>query len=78
MRHASIAMSWVAAQKATNSAHSAMRVTLLDGSLSERLSNPKPIPNCASSIQLRRRPSTRVSSGSGTRSTTGAHRNFSE
>ena len=36
------------------------------------------MPSCASSIQPRRRPSSRPNNGSGIRSTTGAHTNLIE
>ena len=65
-------MSWVAAQNATNSAQSATRATSVTGSLKAMASRPAAIPDWASSIQLRRRPSRPVSTGRGVRSTTGA------
>ncbi len=42
------------------------------------LNSPTAIPTCASSIQLRRRPSMRCSTGKGSRSTTGAQKNLIE
>ena len=42
------------------------------------LNRPTAMPACASSIQLRRRPSRRCSSGKGNRSTTGAQKNLIE
>ena len=57
MRQASIAMSCVAEQKARNSAPIATWVMSVAGALPARLSKPKPMPICATSIQLRRLPS---------------------
>ncbi len=77
MRQASIAMSWVAAEKASQSALAATCTTCAFGSPAPMASSAPAIENCASSIQLRRCPSQRPISGRRTRSTTGDHRNFS-
>jgi hypothetical protein len=77
-RHASIAMSCVAAQNARSSAHTAMDSTPCEGSLSDMLRMQTAMPACARSIQLRRLPKKRVRNGSGIRSTIGDQMNLNE
>ncbi|MCC2636182.1 MAG: hypothetical protein K0S48_4068 [Ramlibacter sp.] len=72
MRKASSAMSWVAEAKATATAHQTIGSSDAFGSTSAMPHRPAMIASCASSSQLRRCPSQRVSSGSRTRSTSGA------
>ena len=71
-------MSWVAEEKATTTANAASHHRSVRGSQNAMASRPSPMPICARSIQERRRPSQRVRSGSGTRSTTGAQTNLKE
>ena len=71
-------MSCVAEEKATSSANTTIHQRSVRGSQNAMPSRPPAMPACASSIQERRRPSQRVSSGSGTRSTTGDHTNLKE
>jgi hypothetical protein len=71
-------MSWVAEEKATSSANAATCARCSVGSIADIPSSPIAIPSCASSIQLLRLPSTRVNTGNGTRSTTGAHSTLTE
>lgn len=66
-------MSCVAEPKATASAHQMMGFRVVSGSLSAMPTSPPMIISCDSSSQLRLRPSARVSSGSGMRSTSGDH-----
>ena len=73
MRQASIVMSCVAEPKATSNANHATSARSATGSACAMPSSPAAITSCAASIQLRRLPSQRVSNGSATRSTTGAH-----
>ena len=74
MRKASSAMSCVAEPKATASAHHTDGSSAsAAGRCSAMPTRPATISACASSSQLRRRPSQRVSSGIGSRSTSGAH-----
>ena len=64
-------MSCVAEPKATASAHQTMGASASWGSLNAMPTKPAITSPCDSSSQLRRRPSQRVSSGSGSRSTSG-------
>ncbi|GAO25996.1 hypothetical protein ALISP_5816 [Alicycliphilus sp. B1] len=64
-------MSCVAEPKATSSAHHTMGPSVARGSTSAMPTSPAITMPCASSSQLRRRPRARVSSGSGSRSTSG-------
>ena len=66
-------MSCVAEAKATASAAHTMPESATRGSAMAMPTMPATTPNCASSSQLRRRPSQCVRPGSGTRSTSGAH-----
>ena len=66
-------MSCVAEAKATSKAKRANPVTPCCGLCSAMPTSPNMVTICASSNQLRRRPSQRVSSGMGMRSTSGAH-----
>jgi len=72
-----MAMSWVAEQKATAKASRAVAVGALAGSLPPSSTMASTSAPWVASIQPRRRPKRRVSHGSGTRSTSGAQRNFS-
>ncbi len=78
MRHASTAMSCVAALSARRSAQIASGSTPAEGWAHDMLKRQMTMHACATSIQLRRRPSQRVRKGTGTRSTTGAQRNLKE
>ena len=110
IRYASIVMSCVAEEKATNRAASATIITserdagmipisvrppstgrtpasnadngggpnVAMGLMAAMASKPRAIPHCAGSIQPRRRPRSRVSSGKGKRSTTGAQKTLIE
>src|SRR3984957_6952591 len=78
MRQASMAMSWVAAENASQNASSATWVMWSLGSLIEIENSAAAHETCASSIQLRRCPSLRPNSGSFSRSTMGDHRNLKE
>ena len=78
MRQASMATSCVAEENATRSASAAICARSTDGSVRDIPSRPMPMPIIASSIHERRRPSRRVSTGSGSRSTTGAHNTLME
>ena len=78
MRKASIAMSCVADEKATVTAKTTSHQRSLCGSHSDIASRPSAMPDCASSIQERRRPSHAVSSGKPTRSTIGDQTNLVE
>jgi len=71
-------MSCVAEEKATTSANTTIHHRSVRGSQNAMASRPPAIPLWASSIHERRRPSQRVSSGSGTRSTTGDQTNLNE
>ncbi len=64
-------MSCVAEPKATASAHHTSGVSETRGSLNAMPHSPATMSICANSSQPRRRPSQRVSSGSGMRSTSG-------
>ena len=70
-------MSWVAEQNATISASSAVAVGAAAGSLPPSSTMETISAPWVASIQPRRLPKRRVSHGSGTRSTSGAQRNFS-
>ena len=73
-----MAISWVADEKATTSANSAIWVRFCVGSVADMPRIPRPMPIMAKSIQLRRLPMARVKNGSGRRSTTGAQKNLIE
>ena len=66
-------MSCVAEPQATASAQPTMGPSAWRGSANAMPTSPATTTACANSSQLRRRPSQRVSSGSGSRSTSGAH-----
>jgi len=78
MRKASMAMSWVALPKATSSAKPATMARFWVGSRLASPTRPAAIIAWASSIQPRRWPKVRVSSGRARRSTTGAQKNLIE
>ncbi len=78
MRHASIAMSWVAEEKPTMKAKTAMAPRLRDGSEPATSHSPAMIATWHTSIHDRRCPSHAVSSGTCARSTNGAHRNLND
>jgi hypothetical protein len=69
-------MSWLADMNATSSAMTAVALRLVAGSVAARPRIARISPTWLSSSQPRRRPSSRVSQGSGTRSIKGAQTNF--
>jgi hypothetical protein len=74
-------MSWVAAEKPSSTAARAMWVRLLPpwaGSMAAMSRMAPAMASWATSSQARRRPSQRVSSGSGKRSMSGAQTNLKE
>ena len=78
MRQPSTTMSCVAEAKAVTSAQTTMKPRLSPGAPKLIPTRPAATVICASSIQPRRRPSQRDSTGASARSITGAHTNFSE
>ena len=73
-----MATSCVAEEKATSRAAKTTAPTPKPTSATAIPIRPTAIPHWASSIQERRRPSARVSSGIGSRSTTGAQKTLME
>lgn len=69
-------MSWLAEQKATITASSAVWPGSMRGSTAPRPSSAATSAAWVASSQPRRRPNTRDRTGSGSRSISGAHRNF--
>jgi hypothetical protein len=69
-------MSCVAEKNATATAAAAVNHGAVAGSLQASSTVEARMPTWAASIQLRRRPSSRSSSGSGRRSTSGAQANL--
>jgi len=70
--------SWLAEQKATMSASSAVAHGAVAGSAAPNASRLAINAPCVASIQPRRRPNSRVRPGKGRRSMRGAHRNLME
>ena len=76
MRKASITMSWLAEAKATTIAHRAVTPGLVEGSVWPSMMSEMISAICVTSAQLRRRPSRRVSQGTGAWSMIGAQTNL--
>ena len=76
MRHASMAMSWVAEAKAMAAAASTAANGACGASLNASARQPSVSSGWATTIQPRRRPKRANGAGGGRWSSTGAHRNF--
>ncbi len=76
MRQASRAMSWVTEKNASSSALTATCSRFAAGCATDRLASAATMPSCPTSIQLRRRPNSRLRPGSGRRSTKGCPEEF--
>jgi hypothetical protein len=76
MRHASMAMSWVADENPTSTANTAIRPRLCNGSDPATSQSPTMMSAWQTSIHDRRCPSQPVSSGTRVLSINGAHRNL--
>ena len=70
-------MSWLAEQNATMSASAAVASGSAAGSIEPSATMARMSAACVVTSQLRRRPMSRLSTGTRTASITGAHRNFS-